>query len=194
MRRHRRQRNTGPGGRFEPPPGFGPGALFVRAPQRFDRAVLAGHALRNAGPLCLMAGGVAAGLPFVYPVLLGVVFGPLTVRPALRDLRLMRVARDAPDAVGLDERGVLVRCEGRRAFQVPWSRVRRLDAGAGREAGWLRLWLVRDATVPEVDRLPGRRRTGEGAVLVVRFGDGADRDELARAVRRFAPAGIRVRL
>lgn len=179
---------------FEPPPGFGPGALFVQEPRPLDGAVLLRHTLCVTPPLCAALGGIAAGYVVFSVGLFAVVFGPLAVWPAVRDLRLMRIARDTPDVVGVDARGVLVRCEGRRPFQVPWRHVRRLDAGAGRDAGWLRLWITAGVTVEEIERLPRRRRTTEDATLVVRFGDGVDRGELGEALRRFAPPGVRTRL
>lgn len=177
---------------FQPPSDFGPGALFVR--ERVPpRAVAWFHLFASFGLPLGLAAAVAqqAGPAVALPGLgaLALVSFPLGARA----LRQVRDDYLTPDAVGLDERGVIARCAGRRAFRVPWSRVRRLDAGAGREAGWLRLWIIDDA-VEGVARLPHRRRTNEGAALLVRFGPGVDRQALSAAVERLAPEGVRVRL
>ncbi|MFE6780535.1 hypothetical protein [Streptomyces sp. NPDC057702] len=177
---------------FQPPSDFGPGALFVR--ERVRPGALAWlHLLACFGlPLALSA-GVAhqAGTEVALPGLAAL--GLLGFPAGTRALRRIRVDYLSPDAVGLDERGVTARAAGQSTFHVPWSRVRRLDAGAGREAGWLRLWVIDDA-VEGVTRLPRRRRTSEGAALLVRFGPGVDREALLVAVQRYAPTGIRVRL
>ncbi|MER0245367.1 hypothetical protein AAHZ94_25970 [Streptomyces sp. HSW2009] len=177
---------------FQPPSDFGPGALFLRERVRPDAAVCLRLCALLGLPLVLSAGlarqaGLAVALPGL--VTLGLLAFPL----AARTLREVRDDYLVPDAVGLDARGVVVRCAGRGGFRVPWSRVRRLDAGAGREAGWLRLWVVADE-VAGVARLPRRRRTNEGAALLVRFGPGVDREALLVAVQEYAPESIRVRL
>ncbi|WEV27816.1 hypothetical protein OYE22_23515 [Streptomyces sp. 71268] len=177
---------------FQPPSDFGPGTLFVRERVPPDTASW----LRLLAHFCLplvIAGAIAKQVgPWVaLPGL--VVLGLISFPPGLRVLREVRDDYLAPDAVGLDERGVIARSAGRATFRVPWSRVRRLDAGAGREAGWLRLWVIDDA-IEGVDRLPRRRHTSEGAALLARFGPGMDREALLVAVERHAPEGIRVRL
>ncbi|MCF6525054.1 hypothetical protein [Streptomyces sp. JJ36] len=181
-----------------PPDGHAPGAAVAR-----DAVPLSPFVVGCLGLLGLCAGVAAvqaafrATTPGYGAVVLLCTLGlaALLARPlvgALRGIRQQRVLARKPDALAVDTHGVAARCDGRAPFRYAWSQVRRLDAGAGDSAGWLRLWLVDG--VPEPPRLPASRRTPEGALLVLRFGDGAERPAVAEAVRRYAPPGVRTRL
>ncbi|MET9382593.1 hypothetical protein ABZY09_16325 [Streptomyces sp. NPDC002928] len=108
-----------------------------------------------------------------------------------------------PDAVGFDESGMCARCDGQKAFSLPWRHVRRLDVGRLEYGlpfwtpppGRLRLWVVGDATAEGVEPLSAWRRTSEGAVLLCPLGEGGiDRIDVREALRRLAPPGVRVGL
>jgi hypothetical protein len=182
---------------LEPPAGHPPGAVLRR-----DAGPAPGAAVGCLVLLLVCAGGgavqlVLTSLGYADPVvLLGVLGGAalcgLFAFRAARGLRGLRAGARRPDVLAVDGHGVAARCAGRPPFRYAWSQVRRLDAGAGRETGWLRLWLV--AGVPGPEGLPAARRTNEGALLLLRFGPGAEREPVAGAVRRYAPRGVRVRL
>ncbi|MGW7516266.1 hypothetical protein ACWGJ2_11800 [Streptomyces sp. NPDC054796] len=199
---------------FRPPPEFGPGDLFVREPVRPSRTALGITGFYAAVPVVLAV--TAMERTGVGPGILLFLFLWLLIGVgAVRGLRRLRVAYRTPDAVGFDGRGMIARCDGRPAFHIPWRYVRRLDhgrpvsarpfgqmmerdrresVGLGPDPGWLRLWVVDGVSVEGVDRLAKWRRTGDGAALLVPFGNGIDREALGQAVRRHAPQGVRVRL
>lgn len=180
---------------LRPPTGHAPGAVIERASVPASKTVLflAALFLLGAGLMAVRLSGLA--LISVSPLV------PTAVLVALAALfgyrywqsgRAEVVGARQPDALALDSHGVAVRCDGRSPFRYAWSQVRRLDAGAGRNAGWLRLWLVDGVPAPSC--VPARRRTSEGALLVMEFGDGAERETVAETVREHVPQGVRVRL
>ncbi|OEV02773.1 hypothetical protein AN216_15085 [Streptomyces oceani] len=135
---------------------------------------------------------VALVLIVVVPVALFFGSGGWTAWRQRRQGPQETVRERLPDSLAIDTHGVAFRCGGRATLRYSWSEVRRLDAGAGQEKGWLRLWLVDGVPLP--DAVPDSRRTSEGALLVLEFGDGAERETVAAAVRAYRPPGVRMRL
>ena len=184
--------------KLQPPPGHEPGVLLARDPVPASRAAVGCLVLlafcAAATFVQVVAGllGRTDTLPVIaVTVLVGLLVGGIVLRAA-RGLRGQYVGARLPDAFAVDTHGIAARCDGRSAFRYSWRQVRRLDAGAGRESGWLRLWLVEG--VPGPEGLPAARRTTEDALLLLRFGPGAERAAVAEAIRRYAPQGVRVRL
>ncbi|AXK35157.1 hypothetical protein DVA86_23440 [Streptomyces armeniacus] len=184
-----------PGYGLRPPDGHAPGPVLARAGLTASKAalLLAGCGVLGAALLAVRLSGLS--LPDMSPLVPTAVLAVPLAWFACGHRRAGRAevaAAAQPDALAVDTHGVALRCHGRGPVRYAWSQVRRLDAGAGRNAGWLRLWLVDGVPAPR--SVPAPRRTSEGALLVLEFGDGADRETVAEAVREYAPPGVRVRL